>query len=159
MWRSTWGVIPPFAVYFLINHLCSFFTTHVPASEQILNRSILQRLINHLFGYTIQLLSSQSHPCFLQFINHSLPPFPSLFFLPLTQNAVQAEQAQLSYKKALNGEGRGAVQQELCRRTYAGIREKAAPLQRDLKPQREREVSTRDERLRKARSSSNVWQQ
>ncbi|MEQ2310092.1 hypothetical protein AMECASPLE_005344 [Ameca splendens] len=42
-------------------------------------------------------------------------------------NAAQAEQAQLSYKKALNGGGMAAVQQELCRRTHTGIQGKEAP--------------------------------
>lgn len=111
-------------------------------SEQILNGSILQSHLNLIIGYTaIQLLNflppfspQVTLPLFLPLLSsvHQtfpsfLPPSPRLFFLPLTQNALQAEQAQLRYKKASNGGGRAAVQQELCRRTHTGIQGKAAP--------------------------------
>lgn len=66
---------------------------------------------------------------------------PSLVFL-LTQNATQAERAQLSYKKAGSGGGRAAVQQELCRRAHThGEPETAGPLHWDPEPQRNRKVS------------------
>lgn len=40
---------------------------------------------------------------------------------------MQAEQAQLSYKKAGRGGGRAAVQQELCRHTHTGNQGRQAP--------------------------------
>lgn len=49
---------------------------------------------------------------------------------------MQAEQAQLSYKKAGSGGGRAAVQQELCRHTHGEPGTAGHP-----EPQRNRKVS------------------
>lgn len=54
---------------------------------------------------------------------------------------MQAEQAQLSYKKAGRGGGRAAVQQELCRHTHTGNQGRQAPLHWDPEPQRNWKVS------------------
>lgn len=56
---------------------------------------------------------------------------------------MQAEQAQLSYKKVEDRGGRAAVQQEVQTQTH-GDPGTATPLHWDLEPQRERKVSTED---------------